>query len=217
MTPVPDPVNARPYRSPARAEQARRTRAAILAAARDLFTTKGYSATTVRQVAERADVHLDTLYATVGRKPQMMLALVEAALSGEVDPVAALDRDYVQRIRAAARAAEMIDIYAAAITSIQERLAPVFSALRIAADSDESCAALWRDVSERRAANMLLFAADLRSTGDLRDDLTDQDVADIVWSMNAAEYWDLLVVRRGWTPSRFSRWISDAWRRTLLA
>jgi hypothetical protein len=66
------------------------------------------------------------------------------------------------------------------------------------------------------AGLVLLFASDLRSTGDLRADLTDQEVADIVWSTNAAEYW-LLLDQRGWTPARYEALLVDMWSRTLLA
>lgn len=211
-----EPVKARAYRSPARTEQAARTRTAVLAAARDLFVSQGYGGTTVRQVADAAGVHLDTLYATVGRKPEILLALVESALSGGSEPVPAEERDYVRLIRAASSAGEMIDLYAAAVTAILQRLAPVFSVLRTAADTDAACAAVWTRVSERRAANMLLLAADLRAAGRLRADLTDREVADLVWSMSSAEHWDLLVVRRGWSPEQFRDRLSDAWRRTLL-
>jgi hypothetical protein len=41
-------------------------------------------------------------------------------------------------------------------------------------------------------------------------------VADVIWSMNAAEYWLLLVGQRGWTPERFGDWLVDAWKRLLL-
>ena len=34
--------------------------------------------------------------------------------------------------------------------------------------------------------------------------------------MNAAEYWDLLVRERGWTPAQFQNWLTDAWTRLLL-
>jgi hypothetical protein len=34
--------------------------------------------------------------------------------------------------------------------------------------------------------------------------------------MNAAEYWDLLVRGRGWTPGQFRDWLTDAWTRLLL-
>jgi hypothetical protein len=64
---------------------------------------------------------------------------------------------------------------------------------------------------------MLLFAGELRDTGELRDDLTDQQVADIIWSMNAAEYWVLLVHERSWRPEQFADWLTDAWTRLLLA
>ena len=84
-------------------------------------------------------------------------------------------------------------IYAQAVTQIQERLAPLFLALRDAAGVDAQLADLWRDVTERRAANMRLLAADLASTGQARVDLTLDQVADVIWSMNSAEYYTALV------------------------
>jgi hypothetical protein len=64
---------------------------------------------------------------------------------------------------------------------------------------------------------MRLFAADLRATGELRADLTDDEVADIVWSTNAAEFRALLVGERGWSAERFGTFLADAWSRVLLA
>jgi AcrR family transcriptional regulator len=208
--------STRAYHSPRRAEQAEATRQAVLLAARHLFVTKGYTATTIADIARRARVSPDTIYATAGRKPALLRELVETAISGTDQAVPAEERDYVIRMRAAPAALEVITIYAQAITAIQERLAPVFLALRDAAITDKDCAALWTEISERRARNMRALAADLRATGDLRDDLTDDQVADIVWSMNAAEYWDLLVRQRGWTPAEFATWLADAWARLLL-
>ena len=205
----------RPYRAPRRAERAAHTRRAILAAARDLFVSHGYTPTTVAQIAQRAGVAVDTIYATIGRKPALMRELVEAALSGTDHPVPAEERDYVQRTIAAATAQQKFTAYADGVVAIHERLAPIFLSLRDAAVTDADCATLWTQISERRAANMLRFAADLRSTGEIRADLTDNDVADIIWTMNAAEYYDLLA-QRGWTPQRISHWLADAWTRLLL-
>jgi hypothetical protein len=89
--------------------------------------------------------------------------------------------------------------------------------MREAALTDPTCAELWTDITNRRASNMRALAADLRAAGGLREDLTDEEVADVVWSMNAVEYWLLLVGERGWTPERFRSWIADAWIRLLLA
>ena len=63
---------------------------------------------------------------------------------------------------------------------------------------------------------MLLFAADLRATGELRDDLTDREVADLVWSTNSPEYWQLLQ-SRGWSQQRYAQLLADLWHRLLLA
>jgi AcrR family transcriptional regulator len=207
----------RRYEAPRRAERAAATRSAVLAAARELFVARGYPKTAVSDIAALAGVSVDTVYSSVGRKPVLLRELVETSLSGQDRAVPAAERDYVVRVRAAPTAAEKIALYAEAITSIHRRLAPVFLALRDAAVGDQDCAALWREIAERRARNMLDFAADLRAAGGLREDLTDRQVADIVWSTNAVEYWVLLVHERGWTPDQFREWITDSWTRLLLA
>ena len=207
---------SRRYRSVRRAEQAAGTRHRILAAARALFTEQGYTATSVAQIADRAGVAVDTIYVAVGRKPGLLRELIETALSGSDEVVPAEQRDYVRRIRAAGTAGEKLAIYAEAVVTIGRRMAPIHRALAEAAMRDPQCAALRSEISARRAANMLLFAADLRATAELRVTLTDDEVADVIWSMNSAEYYALLVGERGWSAERFERWLVDAWTRTLL-
>jgi AcrR family transcriptional regulator len=212
---VKAPVRRR-YTSSLRTEQAAATRRAVLAAARELFTEQGYAATSIAAIAGRAGVAVDTVYAAAGRKPALMRELVETALSGTDEAVPAEQRDYVVRIRAAATAREKLAIYASAVAAIGVRMGSVHSALAEASLTDHDCAALRAEINARRAANMRLFAAELRTTGELRSDLTDDEVADIVWSMNAAEYRALLVGERGWTDERFGAWLTDAWTRLLL-
>jgi AcrR family transcriptional regulator len=217
VLPMTEEVNgSRSYRSRVRTEQARTTRASVLAAAHDLFVGQGYTATTISQVAERAGVAVDTVYATVGRKGELLRTVVESAISGEDHAVAAEDRDYVRRVRAAATAEEKIDLYADAIAAMAPRTAPIFAALRAAAPGDAACRALHAEITGRRARNMRLFAADLRATGSLRPELSDDEVGDIVWATNSAEYYQLLVVERGWTTERFRLHLRDVWRRLLL-
>ncbi len=62
---------------------------------------------------------------------------------------------------------------------------------------------------------MLRFAADLRQTGELRDDLSDQQVADLVWSTNGPEWFSLLVAR-GYYTEEYAVCLTDLWSRTLL-
>lgn len=207
----------RRYESLFRAEQAERTRQAVLAAARDLFAERGYAATSVAAIAQRAGVALDTVYAAVGRKPEVFRLLVETAISGTDQVVPAEQRDYLAAIRAATTASAKLRTYAAAVVELQPRLAPLYRAWREAAGADPDLAVVWHRIAQRRAANMRLFARDLAATGELRSDLSTEAVADIVWSMNGPEYWLLLVEDRGWSPSRFQAWLLDAWQRLLLA
>ena len=181
---------------------------------RDLFLSEGYAATTVAAVAARAQVAVDTVYAAVGRKPELLREVVETSLSGTDHAVPAAQRDYVARIREAPTPARRSAIYAHAVAQIQGRLGPVYLALREAADRPD-CRALWETISSRRAANMRDFVADLRETGELRADLADDDMADLVWSMNGPEHWALLVHERGWTTERFGTWLADVWTRSL--
>ena len=97
-------MSRRTYSSPLRASQSLATRHRVLVAAWELFTTRGFAATTVGRVAARAEVSVDTLYSTVGRKPDLLRAVVESAISGTDETVPAEQRDYVNHMRAASGA-----------------------------------------------------------------------------------------------------------------
>lgn len=214
MAPV-EPAVKRRYDATRRREAAARNRQAILDAALDLFTARGYAATTMTAIADRAGVALDTVYAAVGRKPELARLLIETAISGTSHAVPATERDYVQAIRAADDAATKIAIYAAAMRAIAGRLAPVLSIIAQAAPTHPELAALWRQISDRRAANMRQFTADLAAVAPLRLDA--EDAADIIWATNAPELYQLLVAQRGWTPERYERFLADTWHRLLIA
>jgi AcrR family transcriptional regulator len=214
MDQVELPVKRR-YDVSKRREAAARTRQAILDAALELFTLRGYTATPVAAIAERAGVALDTVYAAAGRKPELAKLLIETAISGTSQAVPAEERDYVQAIRAAADADTKIAVYAAAMRGIASRMAPVLSIIQQAAAAEPELAALWRRIGERRAANMRLFVADLATVAPLRVDRG--EAADIVWATNAPELYQLLVHQRGWTPERYEQFLADTWRRLLLA
>jgi AcrR family transcriptional regulator len=207
----------RTYDSRSRREAAQATRQSILDAARRLFLEKGYAATTIPEIARAAGVAVDTVYATVGKKPSLFRSLVEVAISGSDRAVPAEERDYVRAIRKEVNAARKLQLYAGALGRIQPRLAPLFRVLQGAAPLDPELDALWQGISQRRAKNMRSLAKDLAATGRLRPDLSVGKAADIIWSMNSPEFYLLLVEQRGWSPDAFERWLSDAWIRLLLA
>ncbi len=184
--------------------------------AREIFLEKGYAAATMPAIAAAAGTALDTVYATVGKKPALFRLLIELAISGTGRAVPAEERDYVRAIRAETDAAAKLRLYATALGRIQPRLAPLIRVLQGAASLDAELDALWRAISQRRSDNMRSLAKDLAQTGRLRSGLSESKAADIIWSMNSPEFYLLLVEQRGWSPEEYESWLADAWVQLLL-
>ena len=216
MARMAEEVKGRRYDSTVRRAQSQETRNRILDAARGLMIERGYRATTVAAVADRAGVHVDTVYQLVGRKPVVLRQLVERAISGTDEAVAAEEREYVKEVRAEPDPARKLAIYARAVREIQVRMAPLFLALRDAAATEPEARQVWQDIGARRAANMRKLVRDVEAAGGLRPGLAVDEAADVVWATNSPELYVLLCVERGWAPERYEGWLADTWRRLLL-
>jgi AcrR family transcriptional regulator len=100
----------RPYHAPRREAQAEQTRTDILRAAIGLFNAQGFAQTTVKQVADRAEVSEQTVYNVFGDKIGLLHAAgMHAMDTGTGDPdvelmeVLGAEPDPLERIRIAAR------------------------------------------------------------------------------------------------------------------
>lgn len=62
-----------------------RTRAALLAAARELFAARGLERTTIAEIAERADIAIGSFYNYFPTKEELLEALLEAELAAQVE------------------------------------------------------------------------------------------------------------------------------------
>jgi AcrR family transcriptional regulator len=205
----------RSYDNEGRQARSQETRQRILNVAYDLLMAKGYRATTVAEIARRAGAHVDTLYALVGRKPEILRELIELAISGSDRPLDPEEREYVQRMQAEPDPVRRLAIYASAMRAIQSRMAPLFLALRDASSTEPEAEQVWLQISERRAANMRRLVAGL---GDnvLRAGLSLDDAADIIWATASSEMFVLMTSERGWTLDRYQQWLHDTWCRLLL-
>lgn len=205
----------RSYDNERRTAQSRDTKQRILEAARQLLMAKGYRATTIAQVAGAAGVHHDTIYALVGRKPEILRELIEMAISGADGPVAPEEREYVQRMRAEPDPHQKLAIYASAVRAIQTRMAPLLLALRDASSTEPEAEQVWQAISERRATNMCRLVVDL-GEGVLRPELSEDVAADIIWTTASSEVFLLLTAERRWSLRQYEEWLRETWCRLLL-
>jgi AcrR family transcriptional regulator len=211
-----DSVKRRRYDATNRRAGSAATRQRIVDAGRELILAQGYRATTIAAIAARAEVNVDTVYQLVGRKPLLMRELIEQAISGADHAVIADERAHVQAMRAEPDPVVKLAIYARAMRETHGRLAPLFVALRDASSTEPEAQEVWRQISDRRAANMRRLVREIRETGRLRADLSIDEAADTVWATNSPELFILLTGERGWTPRRYERWLARSWCRLLL-
>jgi len=207
----------RPYDNAARQARSDATRSRILEVARESITTRGYRATTIAEIARTADVHVDTIYELVGRKPDLLRELIERAISGTDRALAPSQRGYVQEMGKEPDPARKLAIYARAIRDIHDRMAPLLLALGDAATTDDEAHQVWREISDRRAQNMRHLVRDLGPDGTLRAGLSIDEAADVIWATASAELFVLFTQQRRWTPRAYERWLADTWSRLLLA
>lgn len=206
----------RRYDSARRQEQARQNQGAILQAAHGMFLERGYAATTVAAIAAAAGVSVETVYKAFGSKPGLVKAVVDVAIVGDDEPVPMIERDRVRRMEAEPNPRRKLTIYGEHLAESAPRRVPVELLLRAAAATDAGAAQVWDQLEEERMAGMGSLARHLHEGGHLRQDVSVGEARDVLATYNSAELYDLLVLRRGWTPKRYGQWVADALAAALL-
>ena len=161
----------RNYHSPVRAEAARRTRRVIAAAAAELFVDKGYTATSLRDVAEIAGVARPTVTAAFGSKPALLRQALGEALAGHDEPVAVAQRPWFTPVWEATNPAGVLEARAGVCVVMNERVARVFEMVHQAAGGSREIAELWSTVTRNRRFGAELVIGQAALTGPLRDDI----------------------------------------------
>jgi len=206
----------RAYDSSSRQEQARRSRQAVLAAARELFLSQGYGATTMPAVAAAAGVSVETIYKTIGSKPELLKTVLDVAIVGDDEPVPILERDMVRRVRAEPDPRRKFAMFGAHMAEAAPRHVPIQLLTKGAARDDAAAAAVWEQMCEERLIGMTAFATRLRNDKVLRKGVTVEEARDVLWSLQSPELYEVLVLQRGWEPERYGRFIAQALSAALL-
>jgi AcrR family transcriptional regulator len=189
----------------------------ILDAALTLFVTRGYPATTVDTIAQRAGVAVQTVYFSFRTKVNILKQLVDANISVAGDtPTAASQRAWITDALAEPDPARQLEIQIKATASIYRRTAPLLNVLHRANDTDPAVAELWQTNQEQRRILQRQLVTALRRKGGLSPKLRLRQAVDISYAMLGPELFHLLVTERRWSIAEWERWTLGVLRHELL-
>jgi AcrR family transcriptional regulator len=195
-------VSRASYNSPRRQQAAAATREAIIEAAQELFACQGYARTTVAQVAEAAQVAANTVYTSVGGKPQLLAAITE---SGTGDP------DVADTLTAVARTtdpAEVIRLTAAGTRRVNQRRTKAVAVLLDSAQADPAAAEMLRVTVRYYRDTLTTLAGRLEDLGAVEP--TDLNrAADVFWYLFGWTSWRTLITDLGWSWDEAEQWLAQ--------
>jgi AcrR family transcriptional regulator len=206
----------RSYKSPRRAEQAAATRRAILDAAQRLFEEQGYAATSMASIAKEAGVALKTVYLAFETKSGVLRALWHLRLRGDETPAPVGQRDWYREVLEEPDPERQLRLNARNSRLVKSRVGALMEVIRGGARADPDIAELWGNIQSEFLANQRAIVESISRKKALARGLKVDRAADILWSLNHPDLYQLLVGERGWTPEQYEKWLARATASQLL-
>lgn len=206
-------VVKRSYNSTRRRQQAVETQALIVRTARDRFIEHGYGHTTLADIAERASVSVETIYAAFKNKANLLHKAWDITVGGDEQDIVFHERPEILTIRTEPDLAKRLLLQAVFATSTAQRIGPFQLMVQAAAGTDPAAAAMLAEMGRQRLAGIGVMAAEASNTGQLA--VTEEECRDVIWSMTDGMLWHRLVNERGWTNDRFASWLGHLWVQLL--
>jgi AcrR family transcriptional regulator len=207
----------RAYDSPVRRAHAHETELRILDAARALFAERGYVATSLAAIAERAEVNARTVYKIFGTKVALLSRLVDVAMVGDQDAIPVAARAWAEAAYTAPTGRARVHAWATAVRRIMESAGSAFRAAAQAAATDSDAAALWATGQDHRLRDSEAFVDALAAAKMLRRGAGRDEAVATAWLVTSPETFIQLNDGRGWSLARYERWVERMLGDALLA
>lgn len=207
----------RPYDSTHRREQAAATREKILVAAHNLFEHDGYAATSMASIAAEAGVSLKTAYLAFETKSGLLRALWNLQLRGDEEEAPVGQRNWYREALEEPDPKSQLLLVARNSRAVKERIGALLEVIRAAAPTDPDIGALWKRIEADFLANQRAIAESLDDKQALAPGLTVDQAADILWSANLSNLWQLLVGERNWSPEAYEDLLGELFISQVLA
>ena len=191
-----------------RQRQAEATKLEVARVARALFADRGYVATTISAIAAESGIPQQTIYSAYGSKAKILDKITEGWMA-EAQTTTSADA-YLSE----PDPAQQLRMLAALNRRQMEVGSDVVAIYREAAASDPQMAATLRNVlaAREREVQKLVEAVQPR----LRRGLTVPEALDILLALTLPEVYATLVGERGWSGSRYEKWLGGALVSQLL-
>ena len=208
-----EPVKTEPGR---RERKALATRRRVLDAAETLFIRDGFAATTVTDIADTADVAVQTVYAVFGTKRAILTELLGVRVVGDDERTPLRDREDWQAIERETDPRQQLALLATLATRIGSRIAALYEVMAAAADSDPEIAEIYRRQQQARYNDQRHLAQSLSCKGALRAGLSEAHATDIIWTLANPRTHRTLVSERRWATDEYERWLGHVLACALL-
>lgn len=217
MSSVSERTSPRAYDATRRRERAvlerEQTRRRVIDAAHRLFVSKGFTATTVADIAAEADVALQSVYTAGGNKAELLRLATQVAIAGDHEPLTVLDR--VGRLAEESDPRRQVRLIAERIAQTIERAAPILVAQRQAAAVDAGVAEALRAEQLLRLQTFRGMVGHIRASA-LQRGLTHDRAAELLWAAASPESVLLLIGVRGLSGDALADHLEELTRRLLL-
>jgi AcrR family transcriptional regulator len=199
------------YRSARRQRQAEETRQEILQAARRLFVSRGYAATTMADIAEEAEVAVQTIYASCGSKRELALALTDL-----IDVEAGV-AELAPQLRSSGDPSEVLRLGVTISRRIHARCGDLVEALMSAAAVEPEAAAAVNEGMARHRTGAAISGRVLAKLGALRQGVSAETAGATIAVLTSQGTWSQLRRDHGWSLDRCQRWMEESLARLLLS
>jgi AcrR family transcriptional regulator len=206
----------RAYHSPTRQAQSSATRSRVVSAAQECFEERGYVATTMRAIAQRAQVSVETVHLTAAKR-DLLLAAFTRTVTGDDGPGRLLDRPEPKAILDDPDPVRRLRGLAAFVTRLNTRVTPLWRVFEQAAAADAQVATEYADLIARMRSELCDTLAMFAERGDLRDDRPIEELADLLWLLALPDQYFRLCEQAGWGVERYRTWLAESMLDLLLA
>ena len=189
-----------------RRDRARATRLRITKAAYALFCERGYSGTTMIDIADAAGVAVQTVYFSFHTKSELLSRAYDFAVLGEGDPVPPEKTAWYQKLTEESDVTAAIRHVVEGIGEIMTRATPLDTVVRAAAGSDPDSAAV-REFHERwRAEGYVAIIEVLATKSALRPGVSRERATDVLLLYLGMDVYRVLVLDFGWKHHDWIDW-----------